>query len=596
MYRLYRPHDRLRIRTLCGLVLIFALVSLPIMRAQSMQVESGSAVPDTQQPVEATPLQQDPTVATANTNPAEAGKFTLSGTVVNSVTGEPIRRALVQMNGRVEASVLTDFEGSFKFEGLAAGTTYLTARKPGFFAEQELNNDAGPPLSVEVGPNAGTVSLKLVPEGTISGKVVDAEGQPVEDLPVVVYVQRIMDGTKHRVQQNRTTTDADGHFKIATLQPGTYFLAAGPGSGFPRRRRRIVPTSRDEGFPQVFYPASPELISASPINVSPGQDSEADFSIRTEQMYRVAGTVAGFTPGMSMGLQVQTNAGEYLPMRHFLDNRTGDFRAQLLAGSYRLHMTAQSEGQVLAANVPLMVNSDIADLAIVLSPTVNIPVVIRSDGGNGTSAMVSESTNAGSTASLRAMRFLQHAQQASVRLSSGDTFAGGRDFWASPGDDAKEPALAVRNVEPGTYSVEINTNGSYYVQAASCGDTDLLREDLRIAPGAHPPPIQVTLRSDPGTISGKVQSGGQPSKAGVLLIPDRGGANKAQSTSTGQDGEFQFGLLAPGDYRVLAFDHIDKLEYRNPDVLEAYLSRASRVTVQASDTAKTTVEMIVTGQ
>jgi Carboxypeptidase regulatory-like domain len=580
--------------TLASLVLGIAAA----LHAQSSDVEAGATVQ-----VESTPSPaQDDSNAPQPGPPATAstdGKFTLSGTVVNSVTGEPVRRALVQMNGRFEASVLTDFEGAFKFEGVAPGTTYLSVRKPGFFTEQELNSsDPGPPVSVEVGPNSSATVLKLVPEGTISGKVIGGDGLPVEDLPVVVFVQRIMEGLKHRVQQNRTTTDSDGHFKIANLQPGTYFLATGPGTGFSRRRRqpRQPAPSRDEGYPQVFYPASTELTSAAPILVSAGQDSEADFSVKTEQMYRVSGTVAGFAPGMSLGMQVQSKSGEYLPVRHFLNPRTGEFRAQLLAGSYRLHLNAQTEGQMLTADVPLTVNSDIADLPIVMAPTVDIPVVIRTEGGNSASGN-SEGGGAGSDGNVRIARIRASSmQQASVRLSAGDTFSGGRDFWSSPGDDPKNPSFAVHNVEPGTYSVDINANGAWYVQSASCGETDLLRDDLRVSPGAHLPPIQITLRGDPGTITGSVQTGGHASKAGVLLIPDRGGAGKVQSTSTGQDGEFQFSMLAPGDYRILAFDHIDRLEYRNPDVLESYLSRANRVTVQASEQAKATVEMIVTGQ
>jgi hypothetical protein len=584
------------LRVLCAAsVALFVVGVTSTLPAQDLQVYDGPTV----QVQSAPSVQTDPSSPQAGTSPtsADASKFSLSGTVVNSVTGEPIRRALVQMSGRTpEASVLTDFEGSFRFDGLTAGPAYLSVRKPGFFTEQELTNDPSPPVAVEVGPSTSSAQLKLVPEGTISGKVVGGYGLPVEDLQVVVYVQRIMEGLQHRVQQSRTTTDADGHFKIANLPPGTYFLATGPGTGFPRRRgmrRQATPDNRDEGYPQIFYPASTELTSAAPIPVSPGQDSEADFSVKTEQMYRVAGTVAGFSPGMSVGMQVQSKAGEYLPVRHFLNPRTGEFHAQLLGGSYRLHINAQAEGQLLTADVPLTVNSDIADLPIVLAPTIDIPVVIHTEGQP-------PSANTGEATTLQSGRLTRvrasYMQEASVRLTVGDTFSGGRDFWSSPGDDPKNPSFAVRNVEPGTYSVDINANGAWYVQSASCGEADLLRDSLRISPGAHPPPIQIVLRGDFATITGSVQSGGHATKAGVLLVPDRGGVSKVQSTSAGADGEFQFSMLAPGDYRILAFDHIERLEYRNPEVLEPYLSRANRVTVQASEQGKAAVELIAMGQ
>ena len=46
------------------------------------------------------------------------GKHALRGTVVNSVTGEPIRGALVQIYFNGQSSMLTGPDGKFQFEGL----------------------------------------------------------------------------------------------------------------------------------------------------------------------------------------------------------------------------------------------------------------------------------------------------------------------------------------------------------------------------------------------------------------------------------------------------------------------------------------------
>src|SRR6516225_11517103 len=74
--------------------------------------------------------------ATATT---DANSFNLSGTVLNSVTGEPIRRAAVQVSGQSEKIALTDSGGHFVIEGLAEGNVYLAAMKPGFFGDEESN-------------------------------------------------------------------------------------------------------------------------------------------------------------------------------------------------------------------------------------------------------------------------------------------------------------------------------------------------------------------------------------------------------------------------------------------------------------------------
>jgi len=109
-------------------------------------------------------------------------------------------------------------------------------------------------------------------------------------------------------------------------------------------------------------------------------------------------------------------------------------------------------------------------------------------------------------------------------------------------------------------------------------------------------PINIVLRGDGASLSGTIESDGHAGRGSVLLVPDRASVSRVQTTFVMSGGQFQFDRLAPGDYRVLAVDHADKIEFRNPEVLSAYLSRASRVTLQSGAQAKTTVELIEVGQ
>ena len=60
--------------------------------------------------------------------------------------------------------------------------------------------------------------------------------------------------------------------------------------------------------------------------------------------------------------------------------------------------------------------------------------------------------------------------------------------------------------------------------------------------------------------------------------------------------ERQYVNLAPGDYKVLAFDSLDGVEYSSPEFLGKYTSKAARVTLSAHATAAITVELIHTGE
>src|ERR1700758_5449347 len=55
----------------------------------------------------------------------DGSRYSLSGTVINAVSGEPIRRAAVQLSGQNGGVALTDAGGRFVLD-LAEGSGFLT--------------------------------------------------------------------------------------------------------------------------------------------------------------------------------------------------------------------------------------------------------------------------------------------------------------------------------------------------------------------------------------------------------------------------------------------------------------------------------------
>jgi hypothetical protein len=157
-------------------------------------------------------------------------------------------------------------------------------------------------------------------------------------------------------------------------------------------------------------------------------------------------------------------------------------------------------------------------------------------------------------------------------------------------------SFAIRNLVPGHYSVEIVCNPPWYVQSASSGNTDVLRDDLVIAAAHRPDPLEVVVRDDGTMLMGSLRADGEPARGYVLLIPEQASLAQAKLTMAAPTGEFGFIAVAPGDYKLLGFDSVDGLEFRNPDVVAPYLSRAVRVTVQPHEQATATVERISVGK
>jgi hypothetical protein len=231
-------------------------------------------------------------------------KYRLSGTVINSVSGEPIRRALVQVYTGSQPVALTDGGGQFEFEGLPPGTTSINVRKPGFFEEQ---SQPAAPQVITIGPDAKAVSLRLIPESVIYGHVQNANGEPIEHLPLKVVALRIVEGKKRWELAGSVPTDEDGEFRIANLTAGSYYVEAGPSWRFidPMPSR-----GHPEGYPAAFYGGGSDLNSATPLDLGPGQQLKADFSLQTAPLFKVSGTISGLAQNQSASLQFEDRMGD----------------------------------------------------------------------------------------------------------------------------------------------------------------------------------------------------------------------------------------------------------------------------------------------
>ncbi|HYK39217.1 MAG TPA: carboxypeptidase-like regulatory domain-containing protein, partial [Candidatus Eremiobacteraceae bacterium] len=97
--------------------------------------------------------------SSAQLAPANA-TYTLRGTVINSVTDEPIQRVLVELSGDHQRHFLTGADGKFEFQNVPPGLTAIGLQKPGYFPAQTLSRKGSPAL-VTVGPDQPPAVLRL---------------------------------------------------------------------------------------------------------------------------------------------------------------------------------------------------------------------------------------------------------------------------------------------------------------------------------------------------------------------------------------------------------------------------------------------------
>jgi hypothetical protein len=508
-------------------------------------------------------------------------KYTLRGTVVNSVTGEAIRGALVQIYFNGQSSMLTGPDGKFQFDSLPAGQSPITARKQGFFVEEDFQQSERSPRWATTGPNSSPMVLKLIPEGVIYGRIAEEDGEPIEGLPVALLAQRLQNGRKAWEQRPGAVTDEDGNFRIAELQPGNYFLSAGPSRNpvtFPAK----LSQPGAQGIPLVYYPIGSELADAAPISITPGKKAEINLTLSPQPFYRVSGTISGYAASQSVNLQLRNSAGVPLAYNFHFDSASGSFRFLWVpAGAYTLQADApDGHGHSLTAAVPLTVNAEVSGVHVILLPNVNIPIrmsVITSRTG--------------------AERFSgqENYFPAYVQLVARNSGLFELRYGSQQVGEKGAASLELQNIAPGTYGVEVNPNGPLYVQSAMSGTTNLLESDLSLAPGTSPQPIEIMLRDDVASLTGTVSMDNQPLSATILAFSEHASTPpRIQPTDPG--GGFLLPFLPPGAYKILAVDHPDRLEYANPEALKKYLSKAREVSLSPDQSAKIDLELVKVGE
>jgi hypothetical protein len=515
-------------------------------------------------PTEALQIRTAPTEDQDKSN--GAGQYKLSGTVVDALTGAPIRRALVQLAGMQSQAVLTDEGGKFRFENLAQGQGMVDAHKPGY-----TDSSRESPTRVTIGGDTSPLVLKLDPESAIAVKVTGEDGEGVEGLPVRVLMSQVQEGRRYWNTQGGGQTDEQGEYRAGNLRPGKYYLSVGP-SFRPVGHVGDGAQGSDVGYPRVFYPNAGELEGAVLVEVNPGRRARLELALSTVPVYRISGAVVGGTPGQACYPRLIDSSGEDIPISVRVNPVTGVFRSgEVPAGFYTLVADCVVDGETsFAGRMPLHVDSNLANVTLSVAAMASIPVDFRTNGG----ADANENSSASAV-------ILTKKQRNGRRGAA----------WAELEGEGDDKRMVVKRVEPGSYSVDIRPNPGWYVESALYGSVDVLTEDLTVPEGGTTEAIEVTLRNDGARVSGNVRGRGATAASGmVLLVPSR--APRLVKVTRIVNGAFNIGDLAAGLYRAIAIDQAEDLEYRNPDALRDYLTKAQDVTLGPKQESRVDLELV----
>lgn len=221
-------------------------------------------------------------------------------------------------------SAITDEDGRFEVGELGAGSVRVSANKPGY--TQLESGRAVTPASLDLGVvRAGTLSnfawgraidlaagelrdrveLTLARWGTLSGRVSDEHGEPVQGAGVQLLRVRYEAGRRRLVAADAMTgtTDDLGRYRLHSLAPGRYVVSAAVGH---------VSSQDLPGYTRTYYPGTPAPGEAQFVAVALSQDVAAiDVALSRARTASVSGQA--FNPA---GEPSAPGALTLVPSRH----------------------------------------------------------------------------------------------------------------------------------------------------------------------------------------------------------------------------------------------------------------------------------------
>jgi protocatechuate 3,4-dioxygenase beta subunit len=395
-------------------------------------------------------------------------------------------------------------------------------------------------------------------------------------------------------------TNDIGQYRIAGLPPGNYAViasgqsgrgaggrggmggfAGGPGRG------RVAAAVVEEDLLPTYYPSSLDAAGAAPVQVFPGQEmAGVNIALRKGRLYQVQGKVTGVTAQDAAGVRVNLVPRESGAPSMFMGGGTagavrqdGSFQvarvqpgsyyliAQRMGGGGRGGMGGPGAGPVGRTTVDVG-SSDVTNVVVSMVDPVPVTGTVKVEGQQ------TQSTQ---------------SQTMSLSLTPVEYIPG------LPGGGAtarvSQGAFKMAAVTPDNYYVNFGglPQGSY-VKSVGMNGQEVIEKGIDLTNARGAVILDITLSTNGGSVEGTVVEDGKAAPGSYIMLladPIRPGQPYLNRASTSdQDGKFTITGLAPGDYKLYAFEESQPEIAQDLTLIKPFESKAVKVKVSESSTER----------
>jgi protocatechuate 3,4-dioxygenase beta subunit len=292
------------------------------------------------------------------------------------------------------AKVTTNKSGKYAFIDVAAGAYDVSPSAPTLVVpNQGKSGQSGKSITIESGERVMGIDFDLLSQGSISGRISNANGEPVKGQTVDLIMRGEDNYSRpfySKVPGDQITND-EGVYHISGVPPGRYIVKVGVAYGLtdhgPRHKDKV-------DYAETFHPGVDEASEATVVEVATGRETtHVDITVGSPlKIYEIVGRLINIETGAqvpNVELEITTTSangkGSTQSSGAYRSNANGEFRIQgALPGHYVI--APENDGPSNTYGDPISFDvrdTDVTGLKIPMHSAATMTGIVTIEGNGG---------------------------------------------------------------------------------------------------------------------------------------------------------------------------------------------------------------------
>jgi len=494
------------------------------------------------------------------------------------------------------ARAVTGTDGRFRITA-PPGDYRLVVHRDGFFGPSKFGipqDSVERKVKLNAGQTQTPLKISLIPGGVITGQLLDSTGLPTGKSTVSVAQMMYREGRLALRQVESETSNERGEYRLYWIPPGNYMVYYDPGLSSVATATVVTSNGQPGVQMRTFFPGTIDVTRARSVAITPGAEvAGVNFAIRTLESVSISGKVVNaYAPAAGPNTSLLELPGFTLVPREF--SGAGNIVMSTFANS--VSPADRQQGVFELRGIPsslyeLFVNVSATSFA--LNYMARMPIDVRGQSLKDISIAVHPPVEVHGRVTVPAGISLPPKFLVSLIPAENmpNQAAGGVTVPVDP-----DGSFVFKSQMDGVYRLVMPHEGSFdygtpdninaYVADILQGAQTVLRDGIiRVSPGMES--VQLVLAPTTARLSGSVTFADK--KPGldstVVLVPDaplRANLTRYRVSRPDDSGAFTFSNIAPGSYKLFAWDGVLATAWLNADFMSGYESEGFPISVESN--------------